>query len=492
VIDAGGSPVRGARVRGGTEVDVITNDQGLAELRLPETGTLPVVVSKSGFITRRLIVRSRTAGNQDPQEIRLVRGGVIAGQILDTVGDPATGVRVQVVRAQVSAGRRRLVPTGNTSYTDDTGAFRIYGLPASSYYVIAQGGMAETPAGIPLPNTTLEGALAPTFYPGVFTLAEAQSVTLAAGAEQLGVSFAVGSAHKARVSGTIVTTKGTPPQGGVSLTSTDAIGLSAQTMDSFLFPGGAFEFRDVSPGSYRLAVASRDAQTSATEFASILLDIAGRDIGPLTVLTAPTPKVRIEVRSDSGALVPSAAQLRLFVRDLDLQFSEHEVGPDGTGVFTIGVIPGPATLEVRDLPPGWIVKSLDVGGQEVLGTEVQFGAEDATGLLVLTNRITELVGTVTARGQAIPDVRILIFPADSSKWVMRSRYVATATSDAQGRFTVHGLPADGDYRIVVLDYVDDGDLLDPGFLERLARDANSLSFRDGEKKTIALTCCAAR
>ena len=70
--------------------------------------------------------------------IALPRGGVITGRISDDVGDPVAGVQVQVLRYGFTPGGRRLMPVARGDRTDDTGAFRVYGLPPGDYYVSAK------------------------------------------------------------------------------------------------------------------------------------------------------------------------------------------------------------------------------------------------------------------------------------------------------------------------------------------------------------------
>ena len=41
------------------------------------------------------------------------------------------------MRLQFTNGKRRLVPSGRNSTTNDLGQFRIYGLPPGEYYVSA-------------------------------------------------------------------------------------------------------------------------------------------------------------------------------------------------------------------------------------------------------------------------------------------------------------------------------------------------------------------
>ena len=76
----------------------------------------------------------------DSVTITLTKGGVITGRVTTPNGDPLVGIRVRaemVVRAR--NGRRLLNGWATERETDDRGVYRIYGLPAGSYVVMAGG-----------------------------------------------------------------------------------------------------------------------------------------------------------------------------------------------------------------------------------------------------------------------------------------------------------------------------------------------------------------
>ena len=110
-------------------------------------------------------------------DFALPRAGVITGRIVDEFGDPVAGSRVMVMRYQSFQGTRRLAPAGQGDQTDDTGAFRVYGLPPGDYYVSAtlQSGMFMAD------DSNDRTSYAPTYYPGTGNVAAAQRVTVARG-----------------------------------------------------------------------------------------------------------------------------------------------------------------------------------------------------------------------------------------------------------------------------------------------------------------------
>jgi hypothetical protein len=63
--------------------------------------------------------------------------------------------------------------------------------------------------------------------------------------------------------------------------------------------------------------------------------------------------------------------------------------------------------------------------------------------------------------------------------------VRTARADADGRFQIRGLPPER-YLAVAIDYLEETEVQDPQFLERLRRQATSFSLRDGEQRSLQL------
>ena len=82
------------------------------------------------------------------------------------------------------------MPVAQGDRSDDTGAFRVYGLPPGDYYVSARSdGM--TPMMMPdarLATGDSDQGYAPTYYPGTPSPADAERVTVAVGQEVAGIA----------------------------------------------------------------------------------------------------------------------------------------------------------------------------------------------------------------------------------------------------------------------------------------------------------------
>src|SRR5207249_3132056 len=145
---------------------------------------------------------------RDPRE-QQTGTSVIRGRVVDEFGEPVAMARVQVMRYQAFQGLRRLMPVGIGDQTDDTGAYRLYGLSPGDYYVSAVlrgGGMMGPDAE--------DTNYAPTYYPGTGNVAEAQRVTIALGQEHPNISFSLLPTRTVKVTGTVVDSQGKPLTNG--------------------------------------------------------------------------------------------------------------------------------------------------------------------------------------------------------------------------------------------------------------------------------------
>ena len=316
-------PLRRAAVtvvsaEGGVVRTTYTNDTGRFSIAGLPAGRYTLNASKSPFLrmdygakrpgsTGTSITLTNTSQMTDIV-MRLPKGSVIAGRIVDENGEPAFGVGIRVMQARMVSGERTLqAPTVGSAndMTDDRGMFRLYGLPPGEYLVIAtpratggevramteneiravmqelqqkqaaqvaqqqaQSGVvgygAPTPTPTPAPKPAVEKvtvAYAPIYYPGTTVASTASMVTVGTGEERGGLDFALRLVRTARVEGQVMVPEGIAPQ-SVQLMmapapqggSSAAMGLAniEQLMQQRVTvgPDGKFAYTGVAPGSY--------------------------------------------------------------------------------------------------------------------------------------------------------------------------------------------------------------------------------------------------
>lgn len=537
-----GGPVRRAQVRiSGPDIgakSAVTDADGRFEFRDLPGGRFNVSATKSGFVTVQYgQLRPFESGKaidlidgqmMDKADIAMPRGGVISGRLIDEFGDPIADAIVNAMRSAWTGGRRRLQPTGRSAMTNDLGQFRIYGLSPGDYYVSAtfRGGdmvamemMAATMAG----GATMGGptgsnpssGYAPTYYPGTPNGAEAQKISVAAGQEAQNTDFALLPVKLAKISGTVISSEGKPVEGSMINAmprSGDAAGMlmaGASRSDK----NGNFTITNVAPGEYTLQSRALTIVNSGggdnmmvsvrigggpdgsdAEIGSLPITVAGEDLSGVILMTSKGASVAGHVTFEGGTKPTTLTGIR--VSAMAMENDGPMMGMGGGG----GTVKADATFEMRglsgariirpaNLPPGWMLKEVRVNGADVTDTGVEFKSGEAvSGVeIVLTSKLTEVKGTVTASGsELVKDYTLVVFSDDPQHWTLpNSRYISGTRPDQEGRFQVKNLPAGGYYAIAV-EYLAQGEWNDPEVLERLKTNATKFSLGEGETKVLEL------
>ncbi len=186
--------------------------------------------------------------------------------------------------------------------------------------------------------------------------------------------------------------------------------------------------------------------------------------------------------------VPDASQVRIVAPQIDgAGFGPNpNARVDRQGKFTIdGVSSGLHWIRLQGALRGWMLKSVTVGGRDVIDTPLELrSGQTLEGVsLVFTDRLTEVNGTISDnRNTPFSDYTVLAFPRDSSLWRPQARQIMTARPDQNGKFQIRGLPP-GDYFLAPVDPAEQGEWFEPAFLEQHQAGAARLSLGEGDVKT---------
>ncbi len=438
------TPLRGAEVSAflgrqlaviamaGGQRTAVTDDDGRFDFGQVPPGEWTLTVTKTGFVPWRPGQRRPyeqpaplqvVAGRVTAATIAVPRGGAIAGRVYDEFTEPISDVRVTVYRARMRDGRRTLDAVGTSDQTDDTGAFRIYGLAPGDYYVAAS--LRTAPAG-----SVVDSTYAPTYYPGTGNLAEAQRIRLDLAAEAH-VDFQLLPVRRVRLSGVVAGAGGGAARAFLNLVSDDSelgipIGIGGATRDD-----GSFTLPDVPPGSYTLYASLRSGEPE--ESAELRVLVGNDDISGLTMVTARPASIRGRfVTEPASAAVPRGLGVTARPVRAGGPMTAGEIAANG---FTIDAPSGPFLLDVHGLPESWTVQRATIDGIDATETPITVAPGQAvTARVVLTNRVTDLRGTVrqTAAARA---TNVVVFPADPALW-SRARRVKSVAVDGRGAFRI--------------------------------------------------------
>jgi Carboxypeptidase regulatory-like domain len=406
-------------------------------------------------------------------DMRLPHGSAITGRILNQEGEPVVRVGVRALDVRTGLRGEVTVLPGLPDQTDDRGIYRVYGLRPGRYYVTA-----DSPAGL---GGTL--TYAPTYFPGVLVQSEAQLVNVPLSQDVVGIDFTVQMVTAAKVSGMAIGND--LDQARVRLVQFEGASAKAQTYASPVGQDGSFSIPNVPPGQYLAVAESHDG------IAYTSLSVAGRDVTGVTLPLAPRGVPDGHVVFD-GSTTPTAADLaRVEVRltpmigqvTLGSEVMDDSPKEDGTFVIT-GIRAGGRRVLVQT-PKGWVLKSVTLNQQDV--TDEYFDALAASGkqlVITLTDRVTEISGTVTVMGRtSVPDTSVLAFATDPRLRQMPAsqRFIRYAPVDKGGHYRIAGLPP-GDYSLVALENLDPGQWA-PNAFEQLQASATHVTLQEGDKKT---------
>lgn len=487
------------------------------------------------------IADAQAAANID---VRLTRGGVVTGTVQDEDGEALARAVVTVHRYQYVGGERQLRPAG-ADQTDDRGQYRVFGLPPGEYYVSAttaglgqllgrglqqlaagmgaqggRGGRGGASAAVLGPLTGSDEpeptGYAPTYFPGVVAAADAGKVSVGPGQEMTGIDFQIQLVALATVSGLVAGADEVVP---VMLMAEDAGGrgpLGGPMLTGRSQPDGTFAISNVPPGRY-VAIARSGGRNNDPKTAMQSIVVSGQNIGglSLTLQSGVTLSGNITVESSGTPAPADYSGFRIDVPDVTpLPFGGGGGGggrgglaggagrSEKNGTFQVGnLLPGRHYIRVtggaagQGQGPGqaqgqgqWTLKSVIVAGLDVTDQPVDLkpgqNVENVT--IVLSDRSTEIAGTVRdGRNAPTSGLTVIAFSSDRQYWRAQSRHIQAARTDASGAFRLRGLPA-GDYLLVAVDDVAQGEWFDPAFLEQARAAATRATLAEGEKKTIDL------
>jgi len=489
-----GKPLRRASitVRSATEGGTVrlsgsTNSLGQFEIKDVPPGAYFVTAARSGYLSlqfgqrrsneRGLTVEVAEGATADKVEVTLPRAGVLAGRIVDELGEPFPGVEVTALTMRYVNGQRVSAPAGGAR-TDDLGQFRIAGVAPGSYTIVA----ITTETWRTDRQETF--GYASTYYPGVAADA-AQRITIGPAVQRTDLDFTMRPSRAVRVSGHAQAEPAAPAPTGAQLAYRLGDGILSSGFRTARVTGdGSFEFADVTEGIYLLSgtgtfdetVTVRDTDVAGLTLttrrgSTITGTIVGEDDAPPPFRSA---GVRISLMAPTDRVLPTV----------------RIISPEASWNFTMQGLGGPFLFRVLGLPDGWALGAVRLGDRDI--TDVPFdvptGGKQIDGLkIVLTQKAGKVTGTIVdAAGKRTSGATLIVFADDEKLWMPGSRFVRSIRPKADGTFAVTGLPA-GTYRAIAREAVEDGQWEDPAFLESIRDQAARISLGEGATESLVLT-----
>ena len=484
-----------------------TNLRGEFELTGLPAGRYTVNVTRSGYLRTQYGQRRPGPGGQgkvlelvagqtlDKLEVALQRAAIISGRVADENGEPVGNVNVYAMRPQFYQGRREMARVASAR-TDDTGQYRILGLAAGTYTVLAR--IRETWS-VPGPPKRMLG-YSPTFFPSTARAADTLRVTVGPGEEAPSTDITLMFAPAASISGTAMRSDGTPLAGGrVGLNENyrGPFGSSFEGItDAIIGADGSWQLRGIAPGDYELSVSS-ESREGRSESARLNISLQGADIEGVVLATSGGGTLTGEVTTDDGQPLPSAtptgAKLRVVAEAIGPGAlpTQIVVGDDNglaaaDGRFTFRAANGRAVVRVWGLPRGWAVKTVASAERDEGSREVTINpGQTHVVKVVLTSKFPTISGTVLDDRGAPADASVLMFPADEARWLGTIDDIHTGTLDSAGAFRFDTVRP-GDYIALALEDFEQSDAADPAFLRELLDKGTRITVREAEPLQVNL------
>ena len=520
-----GAAVRGATVTcsiGGTQRTEWTDGDGRFECRDLPASVVTLRVVKAGFIeaTAGLGVSLKEGQSFNRGEVRIVRGAVIAGRVLDASGEPLSDAIVNAWRVGYpQPGNRRVVAARVAVSTNDLGEYRLYGLAAGTYYVsvAAYRGLGPQTLEVASAGPDYVQLLAAnpgsgvTYYPGTAYPSEAQTVPVQGGHQALGVDMRLVSGRLPSLSGRVVDSFG-------QAVANRSVSLRSARSDGFVTSSGAvtdasgrFTLLQPGPGEYRLMVttslsvgvpvtvapgqppiATHLIRREAPESANVLVTIgAGPEpANELLIQTRPGNELRGRVLVDGAVPAPVASGRFMMTMSPEPDgvggtHSAGAVAPDGT--FAIPGLIGRGRLLALGAPVGTTLLRVIANGLDVTDDGVDMDRGNVGGVEVhMTTRLTLVRGQVSDDTGTPGPGAVIVYSENPALWSKpNTRHVAYKATASGGSFEFAGLPA-GRYLAVAVEQVVPDQWADPENLLRLRPQATPFTVVEGELVTLAL------
>jgi protocatechuate 3,4-dioxygenase beta subunit len=487
-----------------------TDADGRYEVKDLPAGRYTITVRRGGYLTLRYGQR-RPFEQGQPLEIgegqtiehvdfTLPKASLITGRVTDEFGDSVEGAMVLAMRSMYLNGRRRFVPVGVMSRTDDAGGYRISGLSPGTYVVSARlndkwtttvGGREETMG------------YAPSYFPGTTNVVDARKLTVGVGQEAAAIDFSLVPGRAARISGTAIDSRGRPLKNvnvGQEIRGPD-FGSFSSAGRATVASDGTFSIPNVPPGDYVLSAENGIGSTDSPEVALLAIVVDGADADNLVLTGSAGGTISGQILTDGGTL-PKAPPLRIQVIEPGIgqpspvllgAFRGADSGAPGfaqvtdNGTFTVQHVFGRARFNVT-APTGWAVKAILHNGEDITDSliELKSGEEWSSVQVVLSDRFGSVTDRlVDEKGQPLADATMIVFSADSAKWFDGSRFVRAARPDQQGQSQIKGLPP-GDYFAVAVDYVEEGGWYDPDYLASIRPYAEPVTLTEAQDRILTL------
>jgi len=428
-------------------------------------------------------------------DFHLPKESVISGRVLDADQNPIEGIDVSACVKTYREGRLIVGPCEH-SKTDDLGEYRIAGLSEGRYLLTAGAQPSKPRKRVPGPNRAASRSkpimtlVSRCYYPGVRSIESAVPIVIHESEQRGAVDLVLPKTESFCVRAAVVSSS-VEPSAVIRLDA--VVGDYFSTLANGMVKAGEeSEICGVPPGSYRLSASAWDPDTKKVRsFAQSEVIVADRDADAGKIYPGPCiaihGKLTVAGASPDDPL-PTGIVVGLSRRGFPFLYGESLENPvKADGTFAIeNALPHEYGLYVEGLPNGYYIREATQQSIDVTHGPVQPGRGDL--LISLGSDGGTLRGkTVDKDGNPVPDATIILLAAN------RKDNVPTLTrqSDQSGAFELGSGIAPGDYQILALTGVYEGEASDPAFVASQLSNATKVTADPKSSQNLTLKVTSA-
>jgi hypothetical protein len=380
--------------------------------------------------------------------------------------------------------------------------YRIFNLSPGRYFVMAQKRSAFPQPGPGRPGMFgrmggMEGnqdaeMYTATYYPAGDTPAEAIPLQLNPGAEMGGIDFRLAPKETYSIEGLLAADGDSGGGGMVVVRRVDgATQLGAFNTTAPVNPRtGVFVARGLTPGRYELVARSgvprRGPNGVFGAAGRTVVDLGNASVSGVTITLRPDTMLpgKIVLPRDAGEVTLTGIRV-LLERGMAGGVNTVTVNADGT--FEVAVSAAePFAILVENLPEGYYVKSMNVGGVNLLEAGAAAPTEPTGTLEIHLANDSGTVSGVARNGNGDPVANARVVLLAEREGQARRVWSQTVLSGEDGAYSFTGV-APGRYRAYVFEDLAEGPAMDAEFLAQFGQRGKSLEVRPKATMTLEAT-----
>jgi hypothetical protein len=255
---------------------------------------------------------------------------------------------------------------------------------------------------------------------------------------------------------------------------------------------GTFQLTHIAPGEYRIS--ARGAEAGSQEGTTQAVTVDGNDIEGLVLAATAGGSISGQVVTEGDTPLPiPLSRMRVSVRSVDgltnvpVLSGSTNGAVNESGRFEFSGIVGIQRLAVAPVPDGWALKAIEREGADVADLDITMRSGEHWDVkVVLTNKLATLTGSVSVdRDDQAGTGTVVVFRAEPGLWGDASRHIRAMRPSQTGEFEAKGL-LPGRYFAVALEYLPEGDWVDPDVLRSLTDRATRFTLAEGDTRELRL------